>query len=114
MRSLVGMATSERQGASSQDGAWLAFLLRWSWWIAIGVALTLVAAFVELSEEVVDGSDEASRLAGVDAAVLQLAARLRHPWLNGIAMDLTAIGSPLVVALFTLTLGAFLVARGDR
>lgn len=114
MRSSVDMATAERQGASSPDGAGLAFLLRWSWWIAIGVALTLLAAFVELSEEVVAGSDEGSSLADVDAAVLQLAARLRHAWLNGIAMDLTAIGSPLVVALFTLTLGAFLVAKGDR
>jgi undecaprenyl-diphosphatase len=95
-------------------GEWLALVLRWGWWVAIGVALILVAAFVELSEEVAGGGEEASRILGADAAILQFAVRLRQPWLNGLAMDLTAIGSPLVVALFTLTFGALLVVKGDR
>lgn len=40
--------------ATRRDGArgpWLAFALRWISWAAVGVALVLVAGFVELSEE---------------------------------------------------------------
>jgi undecaprenyl-diphosphatase len=108
------MGTYPLTTEARKSDAWLAFLRRWSWWIAIGIALTCVAAFVELSEEVVGESEGPSRLAGADSMILQLAAHLRHPWLNGVAMDLTAIGSPFVVALFTLTFGALLVANGDR
>ena len=46
--------------------------------------------------------------------VLRFIARFRRPWLNAIAVDLTALGSPLVVAIFTVTFGALLVTKADR
>jgi undecaprenyl-diphosphatase len=96
------------------DQTVLSFLLRWAQWGAIGVALVLLAGFVELSEELHDRGTEMSRLPDMDAEVLLALARLRRPWLNGVAMDLTALGSPLIVALFTVTLGALLLVKLDR
>jgi hypothetical protein len=63
-------------------GPWLAFALRWVSWAAVGVALVLVAGFVELSEELLDREEQSTRLLDADAAVLRLFARLRTPWLN--------------------------------
>jgi undecaprenyl-diphosphatase len=91
-----------------------AFLARWGSWIALALVLVLVAGFVELSEELLEGDAGSTRLLGVDAAILHLAAAIRRPWLSGIAMDLTALGSPVLVALFTIAAGALLLARGDR
>jgi undecaprenyl-diphosphatase len=95
-------------------GSWLAFALRWASWAIVGVALVLVAGFVELSEELLDPEQRSTRLVGADAAVLRLFALVRRPWLNGVAMDLTALGSPILVALFTIALGAVLLVKGDR
>ena len=91
-----------------------AIALRWGPWVAVGVALLFVAAFVELSEELHDADVEPTRLLGADIGILRLVARLRRPWLNGIAMDLTALGSPVVVSLFTVALGALLLVKADR
>lgn len=93
---------------------WLAFALRWVSLAAVGVALVLVAGFVELSEELLDREEQSPSLLGADAAVLRLVARLRTPWLNGVAMDLTALGSPILVALFTVALSAILLVKRDR
>ncbi len=92
----------------------MALVLRWGSWVAAGVALVLVAAFVELSEELLESDKETARLFGADAAVLRFVALSRRPWLNGIAMDLTALGLPVVVALFTTVFGALLLLKGDR
>jgi undecaprenyl-diphosphatase len=105
---------SEAMRRDGARGPWLAFALRWASWAAVGVALVLVAGFVELSEELLDREEQSTRLLGADAAVLRLVARLRTPWLNGVAMDLTALGSPILVALFTVALGAILLVKGDR
>jgi len=94
--------------------SWWTFLVRWGAWLAVGAALVLVATFVELSEELLEADEHSTRLLGIDAAVLRLAASLRRPWLSGIAMDLTALGSPLLVAMFTFVFGALLLALGDR
>jgi undecaprenyl-diphosphatase len=80
----------------------------------VGVALILVAGFVELSQELFDPTETTSRLLSTDATVLRAIAQVRRPWLNGIAMDLTALGSPVLVALFTVALGSLLLARADR
>lgn len=90
-----------------------ALLLRQSAWLAAGLSLVMLAAFVELGEEAVDG-DTRSRLMSADTWVLRSMARLRHPWVSGLTTDLTALGSPLVVALFTVALGGLLYAKCDR
>ncbi len=92
---------------------WLSFVLRWASWLAVGFALVLLAAFVELSEDLFRAKETSVKLLGVDAAVLRAVARARQPWLDGLAVDLTSLGSPLLVALFTIALGSVLLARGD-
>jgi undecaprenyl-diphosphatase len=96
-----------------QQSRW-SFLVRWIPWLTVGVALVLVAAFVELSEELLQDQEQSARLLGIDVGVLRVSASLRRPWLSAIAMDLTALGSPLLVAMFTFVLGALLLAGGDR
>ncbi len=105
---------SEGAQKGRHRGPWLAFALRWVSLAAVGIALILVAGFVELSEELLDPEERSTRLLGADAAVLRLVALVRRPWLNGVAMDLTALGSPIVVAIFTVSVGAILVVKGDR
>lgn len=117
-----GLLRSTCEGALSdrallpvrRERAWLSFALRWVSWAAVGVALILVAGFVELSQELFDPEEKASRLLSTDATVLRAVAHLRRPWLNGVAMDLTALGSPVLVALFTVALGALLLVKADR
>ena len=109
---MAGMKSSASPRPAA--GPWLTFIRGWGAWAAIGIALMFVAGFVELSEEVLGSEGESKVLLGGDAVVLQFLARLRRPWLNGLAVDLTALGSPLLVALFTFCLGALLLARADR
>jgi undecaprenyl-diphosphatase len=89
-------------------------VLRWISWLAVGCAVVLVAGFVELSEELVEYEEPSSRLFSVDATILWFVLRIRGPRLNGIAMDLTALGSPIVVALVTVATAALLAASADR
>jgi undecaprenyl-diphosphatase len=105
---------SEATRRARDPGPWLALALRWVSWAVVGIALILVAAFVELSEELLDPEEQSTRLLGADAAVLRLVALVRRPWLNGVAMDLTALGSPILVAIFTIVVGAILLVKGDR
>jgi undecaprenyl-diphosphatase len=88
--------------------------VRWGTWLAIGLALVLLAAFVELSEELREAHVRSTQLLGIDLTILRWAAGLRRPWLTGLAMDLTALGSPLLVAMFTFVFGALLLEYGDR
>lgn len=90
------------------------FTSRWVSWISIGLALVLIGAFVELSQEWLERKPTNAPLTGADAAILLAFAAHRRPWLNGIAMDFTSVGSPVVVALFTFAFGAFLIAKSDR
>ncbi len=88
--------------------------LRWIAWVAAGVALMLLAAFLELSEDIFEAHELPPPVEGPDATVLRFVAQFRRPWLNGVAMDLTALGSPLVVTLFTIVACALLLAKADR
>jgi undecaprenyl-diphosphatase len=92
----------------------LARVLRLASWATVGLALFLVAGFVELSEEILDPEERSARLLRADIGVLRLVSLIRRPWLNGVAMDLTALGSAILVGLFTIALGAILLGKGDR
>jgi len=87
---------------------------RWGFWIAIGLALVSAGGFVELSHELFEPPRDTGRILGFDRAILLAVLRLRRAWLNGLAMDMTALGSPLLIGLFTFVLGAMLLLRGDR
>jgi undecaprenyl-diphosphatase len=112
--SCAGHARMIEQVPRKAKPGWLPFVLRWISWLAVGCALVLVAGFVELSEELLDTEEPSSRLSSVDAAVLRFVLGVRVPWLNGVAMDLTALGSPVVVALVTIATAALLAASADR
>ncbi len=113
-RGVRGLACMAGSLPGDPQRVWRSFAHRWCPWAAVALALVLVAGFVELSEEVLDASEASAHMPRADVAVLRFAARLRRPWLNGVAMDLTALGSPLLVALFTIALGALLLIGADR
>ena len=99
---------------TKRESSLLSIVGRWGFWIAISVALVLISAFAELSHELFEPSQESGRLLRFDRAILMFVLRMRRPWLNGLAMDLTALGSPLLIGLFTFVLGAMLLQKGDR
>jgi undecaprenyl-diphosphatase len=75
-----------------------------------GVIALAVGAFLVVTHETVAEGEGAGR----DRAVLLAVARLRTPWLTGAMVDLTALGSPTLVALFTIVTFAILVVLRDR
>jgi undecaprenyl-diphosphatase len=79
--------------------------------VALGAALLLVSGFLELSEDVVRSGEE-PRVAQLDRAVLVAVASIRRPWLTEVALGFTALGSPLVLALFVILLGWALLRNG--
>ena len=80
--------------------------------VALGAALLLVSGFLELSEDVRSGEEPG--VAQLDRAVLVAVASIRRPWLTDLALELTALGSPLVLALFVVLLGWALLRNGQR
>jgi undecaprenyl-diphosphatase len=97
-----------------RERAVVATVGRWGFWIAIGVALLLISGFVELSHELFEPPQGTGRILGFDRAILLFVLRVRRAWLSGLAMDMTALGSPLLIGLFTVVLGAMLLLKGDR
>jgi undecaprenyl-diphosphatase len=84
-------------------------------WLWASAGAVLLSSFVEVARHLA-GPEGAGRLLAGDVALLGWAARLRAGWLTGGALDVTALGSVVVVTL--LTLGAVVVllarrARGD-
>ncbi len=61
--------------------------------VAVGLALALVSSFVAISEEVAEHA-----LAAADRRVLVAVAAFRTPALTTAALDVTALGSPVVLA----------------
>jgi undecaprenyl-diphosphatase len=76
--------------------------------VGVGLALALVSSFVALSEEVAEGD-----LAALDLRVLVAVAAIRSPPLTAAALDVTALGSPVVLTLVTalLTIGLWRTRR---
>jgi undecaprenyl-diphosphatase len=67
--------------------------------VGAGLVLALVSAFVAISEEVAEDA-----LAAVDRRILVALAAIRTPGLTTAALDVTALGSPVVLALVTVVL----------
>lgn len=97
-----------------RSAALLSKVLRSASWIAIAFAVVLLAAFVELSEELVETNGSSNGELAFDVELLRFVARARRPWLNGVAVDLTALGSPLIIAIFTVIAAGLLRAVNDR
>jgi undecaprenyl-diphosphatase len=75
-----------------------------------GAIALAIGTFILVTHEAVIERDSTS----VDRAVLLWIARLRRLWLTGVMIDLTALGSSTLVAIFTLVMFAILIVLGDR
>jgi hypothetical protein len=74
-------------------------------------ALSLaIGTFLLVTHETIVEKEEAT----IDRAILVALAHLRTPWLSGIMVDLTALGSPTLVALFSAVTFAILLVLHDR
>ncbi len=74
----------------------------------VGAAL-LVFGFVKLTSELLEGE-----LLGLDRALLRDLERVRSPALTSIALDVTALGSPTLLALFAIIAVGACWIRRDR
>ncbi len=76
----------------------------------LGGASLALLVFVRITRELIEGDVSAP-----DHAILLAVARIRTPWLTSMAMDVTALGSVTLVALFSaFTLVVLLVLRDRR
>jgi undecaprenyl-diphosphatase len=81
--------------------------------LAAAAASLFVWAFLALTDEVLeDGPAAGPRPA--DRAILLALASLRTGWLNATALDVTALGSPVVLVLFVLGLSLAFLRFGRR
>jgi len=80
---------------------------RLSLWL--GASFLFLAIFLKLTSELVE-----NEVQGRDAIILAAIASLRRPWLTGIAIDLTALGSMTLVILISLIALCVLLLLRDR
>jgi undecaprenyl-diphosphatase len=76
------------------------------WWG--GAALALLA-FVRITREFLEGDVDAR-----DRSILHAVDKIRTPWLTGMAVDITALGSITLVVLFSALALVVLLALRDR
>jgi undecaprenyl-diphosphatase len=87
---------------------------RLPWWsrhlLELGVVLLALGLFLKLTRE----TFENTKLTEIDLAVSAWMADHRTPVLNGVARDVTALGSVTLVTFFSLGGSAVLLVGGDR
>ena len=103
----VGAVTSDERTPLKQPllTARMIRVAAWSGAIAFALGTFLLVTHETIAER--EG-------AGADRAVLLWIARLRAPRLTGVMVDLTALGSPTLVVLFTFVTFAMLAVLRDR
>jgi len=77
-------------------------LFRARWLLFASLSAAAIAAFVKLTSEVTEGELDA-----FDRNFLAAVLALRTPKLNGIAVDITALGSPTVLTIIVLVAAGF-------
>ena len=77
-------------------------LFRARWMLFAALATVAIGAFVKLTSELTEGELEA-----LDRAVLATVLKLRNPTLNGMAVDITALGSVTVLTFICTVAAAF-------
>lgn len=75
--------------------------------VGAGLALALAASFLAISEELGEGE-----LSGVDRRILVACEAIRTPRMTAIALNVTALGSVVVLALITALLALVFVRLG--
>lgn len=81
---------------------------RLAFWI--GAAALGIGIFIHISAELAEGEG----IPAIDLAVLEKLGQLRTPWLNGVMVDLTALGSGTLITLFTVIALVVLLLAKDR
>jgi undecaprenyl-diphosphatase len=74
-----------------------------------GASFLFLAIFLKMTSELVE-----NEVQGRDALILAAIASVRRPWLTGIAIDLTALGSMTLVTLISLIALCVLLLLRDR
>jgi undecaprenyl-diphosphatase len=80
---------------------------RLSFWF--GVAALALLAFIRITRELIEGE-----VTSVDRTILLAATRARTPWFTSTAIDVTALGSVTLVALFSVLALIVLLVLRDR
>lgn len=84
--------------------------LQSSKWLKISFIGILLGGFIILTSEVsesISGHDEL--IGSIDEYVLNFMVKNRHPQINGVAIDLTALGSATALTIMTIFLCTFLI-----
>jgi undecaprenyl-diphosphatase len=91
-----------------------AALSRTATWASAGVGAAFLSVFLKLSQELFLDVEPASRVRSFDGLLLSLEVHRRPGWLTGIAIDLTALGSPVVLGIFVAMVVLVLAMTRDR
>jgi undecaprenyl-diphosphatase len=81
--------------------------IRLSLWL--GAAALSFGIFIKITSELLE-----NEVRGLDSLLLAAVAQLRRPWLTGIALDITALGSLTLVALISAISLFILLSLKDR
>jgi undecaprenyl-diphosphatase len=86
--------------------------LRLNKWLGVFIFCALIGAFIVLSSEVQEAAGGQPELIGrLDQALLNLAVAIRSPSIDGVAIDLTAMGSGVVLSILVGIFGLFFVLQ---
>ena len=78
-------------------------------WLWLGASFLFLGIFLKVTSELLKNDVQ-----GMDATILAAISSLRRPWLTGIAIDLTALGSITLVTLISLISFCVLLLLRDR
>jgi undecaprenyl-diphosphatase len=92
----------------------LELFARFVTWILAGAAVLLLWFVSELSEALFGVDRTPSAIVRLDRSILIAVAHARRPWLNPMAVDLTALGGPTLLTLLTLLVLAVALMHGQR
>lgn len=83
-------------------------------WFLLGCATLFFGIFVKVTQELLEGTSGDPKMKWLDEFVLLEVSKLRVDWLNGPAVDITALGSTTVLTLLTAVTLLMLVMVKDR
>lgn len=83
-------------------------------WVVPALVGLISWCLVQLSETVILVDERSRHLTNLDRNILLWQMHLRRPWLNGLAVEVTAIGSATVLVVFTAVVVTVCTWRSDR
>jgi undecaprenyl-diphosphatase len=90
------------------------WLSRWAAWLFAGIGTLLLWLFLDVTEDLFAPGEDPGEVFAIDRAILTFVARARRPALTHLMVDLTSLGSPLVLGLFTVMVSSMLLMARDR